>query len=77
MNTRIASLEKTAEPDLRFRHKPAAYQRGESVAPSVHEVTATPQVAGNLVVQRLLHSGAIQLKLTVSHPNDAYEQEAR
>src|SRR5262245_44241942 len=34
------------------------------------------QAAGNLAVQRLLRSGAIQTKLAVSQPGDASEREA-
>jgi hypothetical protein len=32
--------------------------------------------AGNLAVQRLLQTGLIQAKLTISQPDDPYEQEA-
>ena len=34
------------------------------------------QFAGNLAVQRLFNAGALQAKLSVSHPDDPYEQEA-
>lgn len=35
-----------------------------------------PQMAGNLAMQRMLQSGAIQARLSVSQPDDPYEQEA-
>jgi len=34
------------------------------------------QILGNQAVQRLLESSTIQAKLTISQPNDIYEQEA-
>src|SRR5215472_3873218 len=34
------------------------------------------QSAGNLAIQRLFNSGLIQAKLSISQPNDPYEQEA-
>ena len=34
------------------------------------------QTAGNLAIQRLFNAGLIQGKLSVSQPNDPYEQEA-
>jgi outer membrane protein OmpA-like peptidoglycan-associated protein len=40
------------------------------------EVGSRPQVAGNLAVQRLFRTRAIQAKLTISQPGDPDEQEA-
>jgi len=54
--------------------------RSSEPAASVREDTPTvfqlQQALGNQGVLRLLRSGALQAKLTVSHPNDIHEQEA-
>ncbi len=41
-----------------------------------HSLLAQQQALGNQAVQRLLSSGMIQAKLTISEPGDQYEQEA-
>jgi hypothetical protein len=54
-------------PEL--RHSANAPLRAQAVAQLQRQ-------RGNIYVQRLIRSGAIQGKLTVNAPNDAYEQEA-
>jgi uncharacterized protein DUF4157 len=41
-----------------------------------HPLLVQQQAWGNQAMQRLLHAGAIQAKLTVNQPGDQYEQEA-
>src|SRR5262245_8198179 len=64
--------------------------RGPTLSPARHDVTRSAiqahhpavwihgmqQSVGNQTVQRLLHSGIVQAKLTLSEPGDQYEQEA-
>ncbi len=76
MHSRMAPLENTAEPDVRFRHKQAAYERHNAATSKIHELSPAQETAGNLAMQRLFHSGALQPKLTVSQPGDVDEQEA-
>ena len=66
MNSRIASLETTAKPNIQFRHQHAAYERGSATASKINEISPAQQTAGNLATQRLLRSGGIEPKLTVS-----------
>lgn len=44
--------------------------------PSASGFSGAQQFAGNLAVQRSLQAGAVQPKLSVSQPDDPYEQEA-
>src|SRR5205085_319277 len=59
---------------------PAGARVPWSEQPDSEECRFTPagvrQAAGNFAVQRFLRAGAIQAKLAVSAPGDAYEQEA-
>ena len=43
---------------------------------AVHPILKLQQAIGNQLVQRLLRSGRLQAKLTISQPGDTYEQEA-
>jgi len=43
---------------------------------SSNEISMLQKNMGNQAVQRLMHSGVIQAKLTIGQPNDKYEQEA-
>jgi hypothetical protein len=47
-----------------------------STPASVHPILELQQTVGNRAVQRLLRSRAIQAKLSISRPDDVYEQEA-
>jgi len=42
----------------------------------LHSSSGLPSAIGNQCIQRLLRTGAVQAKLTVSSPDDPYEQEA-
>src|SRR5215468_7127535 len=42
----------------------------------LHPILCLQQIAGNQAVQRLLRSGTIQAKLSISQPRDIYEREA-
>lgn len=76
MNSRIASLENTSEPNIRVRPKHAAYERDDATTSKIHELSPAQQAAGNMAMQRLLRSGAIRAKLIVAPSNDTHEQEA-
>ena len=74
MQLRRANQTKTAE---------ASHQRSRSVSITplftrapVHPILQLQHTLGNQAVQRLLRSGAIQAKLSISQPDDIYEQEA-
>lgn len=58
--------------------KPATPSVGPGLATAarLHPLTRLQQTIGNRAVQLLLHSRALQAKLTVSQPGDVYEQEA-
>ena len=45
-------------------------------APVEYPLLAQQQAMGNQAMQRLLHAGMIQAKLTINEPGDQYEQEA-
>ena len=54
----------------------ASREAGTDHVPDVADPVTGPQAAGNQAVQRLFRAGAIQAKLSISQPNDPYEQEA-
>jgi hypothetical protein len=73
------SIERIAE--IGKQHEPSAAAVGHSRNTAPSSASLPPalqlqQMAGNLAVQRLLRSGVIQAKLSVSQPSDPYEQEA-
>jgi hypothetical protein len=77
MSAKTKSIEKTTKTsdtpteECTFgQHKPLAKPQ------SAVGFAGVQQTAGNLAVQSLLRSGAIQAKLRVSQPGDADEQEA-
>jgi hypothetical protein len=76
MNSRIASLENTAEPDVQFHHKHATSERKNGSISDILDTSIGVQIAGNLATQRLLHCEGMQPKLTISQPGDIDEQEA-
>ena len=49
---------------------------GVSGSQGSFDTALVPQMAGNLAVQQLFRTGAIQAKLSISQPGDADEQEA-
>jgi len=63
-----------AKPTLRSRPQPAA-QKTKMSSPE-GALSTFQRAYGNRSLQRLLRSGFIQAKLKISHPQDAYEQEA-
>ena len=72
---KVKSIEKvqkspTAIASTRTRHP------GADVSPFGFGGAPVPQMAGNLAVQQLFRSGAIQAKLSISQPHDPDEQEA-
>jgi hypothetical protein len=54
----------------------AFHQKASSPSSSLRDPSIFQSAAGNLAIQRLLGSRSIQAKLTISHPDDPYEQEA-
>jgi hypothetical protein len=74
---KVKSIEMT-QRDLESSSPSRAFARQPDVGPSAagFDPISVPQMGGNLAVQRLLRSGAIQAQLSVSQPSDPYEQEA-
>src|SRR5438093_13552214 len=62
-----------APAPVAVQHAPTA---ARSEAAPLHSLQAHQSAYGNQAVQRLLESRAVQAKLTVTPPSDAYEQEA-
>ncbi len=77
MSDKIKSEEKS-------ENKQPKYSRGKTIVKPQINVTSDEnngifglqQTAGNLAVQHLFRTGAIQAKLTINQPGDIYEQEA-
>jgi Domain of unknown function (DUF4157) len=66
--------QKASQPSSPTRaHAP---QPGTAAPQSTFAAATRPQIAGNMAVQRWVRAGAIQPKLMVNEPGDAYEQEA-
>ena len=42
----------------------------------LRNIPGTPQAAGNLAIQHLFRSGAVQAKVVISQPGDVYEEKA-
>ena len=77
MTAKANSLEKTETVHSPPWHAPALErQSAPSPLPRVSWLAGVQQAAGNLAIQRLVHSGVIQAKLAISQPGDVYEQEA-
>src|SRR5262249_5930137 len=65
-----------AEPAQNSLARIASRQPAASPVQRPWGIADVQQGAGNLAMQHLLRSGALQAKLTVSQPGDMYEQEA-
>src|SRR5215471_10492097 len=65
-----------AEPAQDSLARIASRQPAASPVQRPWGIADVQQGAGNLAMQNLLRSGAMQAKLTVSQPGDIYEQEA-
>ena len=70
MEKAAAKSTSTAEANARAAEEP------QRCGPDSHPLFRLQSVIGNQGVQRLLRDRIIQTKLAVSHPPDAYEQEA-
>ena len=68
----VAKLTKTSSTS---RSNLQAKLAPQKLAP-LHPVLQLQRKIGNQAVQRLLSSGGIQAKLTISQPDDPYEREA-
>jgi hypothetical protein len=70
----IEKTQKSSEPSSPTH----AFARQSSVgmSPGGLDATSVPQMVGNLAVQQLFRSGAIQAKLAISQPGDPDEKEA-
>ena len=77
--SKVLSIERIAEIGKQHEPSAAAVSHSRNAAPSVASLPPAlqlQQMVGNLAVQRLLRSGAIQAKLAISQPGDVYEREA-
>jgi hypothetical protein len=68
-------VTETANKEAELSRKTASSSHTALSLPDVAE-PGFQSTAGNLAVQRLFQSGAIQAKLTLSQPGDPYEREA-
>src|SRR5262245_4215517 len=74
MNCRqAAKLPKTDSTSRDNLHGKVAPQKP---TPLTHPILQLQRKIGNRAVQRLVRSGGIQAKLSISHPDDPYEREA-
>lgn len=76
MSAKTATVEKNSpanEPPTRSRSHSA---KEHLISPGFSDFAPFQQAAGNLAVQNLLRSGAIQAKLSISQPGDPDEEEA-
>jgi hypothetical protein len=77
MRAQPESIEKTnGDPDTPTHTRVSGHQPAPCALLDRRGLSGIQQAAGNLAVQRLFHSGMIQAKLTLSQPEDVYEQEA-
>jgi hypothetical protein len=70
------SLDKAAKANDAPQARTAPRQSASTGLESPSGFAGVQQNAGNLAIQRLFNAGLIQAKLSVSQPNDPYEQEA-
>lgn len=76
MAEKVKSVEKAEKPREASAVRGAARLAASPVPQRSARVSGIAPAPGNLAIQRLLRSGAIQAKLTVNQPGDVYEQEA-
>jgi hypothetical protein len=76
MPSKSKALEKTSQPEAAPSHAPAARQEHVFPQRAGNGLWGLQAGAGNLAVQRLLQSRAIQAKLAINPPGDECEQEA-
>ncbi len=76
MEAATASVEKSTGRDSPERARGIAGPAAAGNSQPAFGFVTVQQSAGNLAVQRLFNSRLIQPKLSISHPNDPYEQEA-
>jgi len=76
MTTKTKSLEKTDKPDTERSQQGLFLHQATPYLQSANGCSSAQRAAGNLAIQRLFRSSGIQAKLSVSQPNDLYEQEA-
>jgi outer membrane protein OmpA-like peptidoglycan-associated protein len=75
----VLTQTKSSDRPTSAQAAPARAHAGIHQAPALQHgigFLGAQQFAGNLAVQRLFNAGALQAKLSVSHPDDPYEQEA-
>jgi hypothetical protein len=76
----MKALAKPPEIDSRSKtaltHARAITPRSAADSEGAFQLAGIQQNAGNLAVQRLFASGALQTKLSISRPDDPYEREA-
>ena len=77
MEGTIKSLEKISKAQNAPSHALGSTRQPASGGPqNAFGFAGFQQNAGNLAIQRLFNSGLLQAKLSISQPNDPYEQEA-
>jgi hypothetical protein len=69
--TKSSEVKEEAPAPRTLKARPAMY-----INSPAEKVLFLQRTAGNQAVQRLIKSGALQAKLSVSEPGDIYEQEA-
>jgi hypothetical protein len=71
------SLEKTTKAQNAPSHARGLTRQPASGGPqNAFGFAGVQQNAGNLAIQRFFRSGVLQAKLSISQPNDPYEEEA-
>ena len=76
MNNRFAFLRPISEQETGLRNRHKAPEPRESVHTGERNIPAMLQAGGNLAVQQLFSSSAVQAKLAISQPVDVHEEKA-
>ena len=76
MNNRFAFLNPISEPDTVLRNRRKAPEPREAARTGVRDIPARPTAAGNLAIQQLFRTDAVQAKLAISQPGDMYDEAA-
>jgi len=76
MSLKAKSLEKIGQPDSERSHAGTISSHAKSRLQTEDNLNKDLGSLGNLALQRLFQSGAIQAKLQIGQPGDPFEQEA-
>lgn len=76
MSDKTKTLEPSRKPEPQQDCGRAAVHGAQAAVQYSGSLAAFQSAAGNMAIQRLFKSGAVQAKLRIGSPGDAYEREA-